>query len=954
MFGPFPPFQTEHLSPKLPKGSPGKSPKESSEYTTVRHSLDSVTVPTTEAPPPFPPPAPPAFVLPVSVSESVPPSVTAGNAFSVVARRKWEEDRQTSKGFGDSLPSSPTEAIFHPCLCRKTSYLDYDGDLALPMPKPRHDSVEAPSGDESARPTFKNHSVTDPIFTHNPFQCDLYTPEDMKKRSKVDLIKSKLSFKDLRKEGSLEDINISPSVLQLPEPFNESSKRAFHRATSPNTIPSMAQSNYNFKAKLKPIDHGKVSGCSSQSSTAPSKIPLPPSGTYTNAHGIVPSRTRSRHVSVAESQSSSTTQDKTKSDSSAEYNTGATPTGKCRPKNLTISRTSTDIAQRPSVSRGVPIYPSNKDPHPMRGDLLKPLGKGKYMPRPWAERDCGPSVSAKENVPALTAYKENESPVTSMPDYLPSFRERIEKADLSLEGFVSLSRSIPMQVDDLVDMVRSIQRQTDLGINNLNNKLDELANWISDQLQKQVNSISDLARTKADLNSKQLEVSKEIMKFQMECRLEVGVMERRLNTFEMKVMDEAQAEIRSLGRSYEDLNHKTETLINKFSSDTLQKFINCQRRRTEEIQRDVAYLKAQDEKYKLDETQKEQTDRRVTAQMDAAKLTPSSYPATPMKIELLDEHTAVQAKLEAPKGHMEAPSNTSMDVQRYSESTIRSTQPLINEHDHALPMPPTPASAHAPFPLRPRISSAQDHKSAGTLPRSMSLAKKGFMTGTKGTVSNASDRKEKQLESTPSNEGKKRSIFSFLHRRDHHENGTGKYQPSLRRTEATLLLDDGSSRTSTPTPPIPAIPRNITKFAQMENKSLTVVHPALRAATVQNVVHEDEVLSSSHSGIPLLSPGPSFSYNEEVGLKCSTRGSFPSTCTTASSFSESKVQSASDSFHSAMQHTSLQENTAKLLKQAVYSPANDNLHIPLLDDTEHGWVQDQVSLHEQRYTDTMH
>lgn len=812
------------------------------------------------------------------------------------------------------------------------------------MPKPRHDFVvDTPMEDEPARPLpFKNRSVTDPGFSHDPFHSDPCNSEDMKKRSKLDLIKSKLSFKDLRKEASIENIHSSPlmpQVSDVPAPaLNESCNRAYRRTASPNTLPAMSRPNYNFKVKLKPIDQGRVSGCSSQSSTAPSKIPLPPPGAFTHAHGIVvPSRTQSRRVSTTESQSSSATQDSNKS---SEFNTAATPTGKRRPKNLTLLPTSVDIAQKPRVSCEVPNYAMIKDSPSMLGDLLEGSDKVKHLPQNWLEPDFGPSVPRKEKLLTPTAYKKNEPPVTSISDYLPSFRQRLEKADLPLEGLAPPTRSIPMQVDDLVDMVRSIQRQTDLGVNNLNNKLDELSNWINDQLQKQVTSISDLARTKADLSSKQLDVSKEIMKFQMECRLEVGVMERRLNTFELKVMDEAQAEIRALGRSYEDLNRKTENLINKFSSDDIHKFIECQRRKTEEIQREVAYLKAQDEMYKLAEPQKTQLVRCVKAQMDDT--------------ELSDELPAVQAELGAPADQKVATSHSSMDVQRCSESTIRSTPPLIieSDRDRALPLPPTPVSLNTPPPLRSQVSSAQGQKPVGMLSRSISMTNKGFMPSTKGTVSDAPNPKEKQGENNPLNEGKKRSIFAFLHRRDHRENGSGRHsRSSLRRAEGTLLLDDGSSRNSTPTPPIPAIPRDISKSAQREDKNISSVHPALRAATVQNVVHEDEVLSSPHGRKPIISPQqPRSNHKDEAGFNCSPQGSFQSTCTTASSFGESKVQPAADSFHSAMQ-----EITSKPTKRTAYlADDDDHLHVPLLSDADHGWDQDPVSLRHHRSTDTLH
>lgn len=826
---------------------------------------------------------------------------------------------QTADNFeytGSSEPSSPTEELHRPGIYCKTSCLDYDEELALPMPKPRHERADTPSlstGNETVRPgLLKNRSATDPIFVNTPSHSEPSTPDDVKKRSKLDLIKSKLSFKDLRKETSTEDISksfISYPMPQLPDvpalPSSESSKRRFRHAVSPGGFPSLSQGNYSFKAKLKPIDQGKVSGPALQTNTAPSKIPLPPSGGYTNAHGIVaPSRIPSRRVSSTESQSSSTTQDSNKDKLNAEYKRGAiAPTGKRRP-NLTISRTSMDIAQKVRTSYEAPNYPVTKDSPPVPGDLLEGSGMVKYLPPHWIEQDSAPSVPPKPDGPAPTAYEENEPPITAILDYLPSFKERLEKADIPLGGLVSPVRSIPMQVDDLVDTVRSIQRQTKTGVSNLTKRLDELSNWIGDQLQNQVDSISDLARTKAELHSKQFDISREMMKFQMDVRLEIGVMERRLNNFEMKVMDEVQAEIRALARSYEDLNRKTEALLTKFSSDDLHEFIECQRRKTEEIQKEVGYLKAQDDKLELDETQTEQIIRCVKAQMEAVKGAPAAYPITPTKIEILNQLSSKKTDLTTPLSQKTDTPTTSLDVHGYSESTIRSTPPLVRDLDHALPLPPTPASADNSLPTRPRASAVQEPKPTGTFPRSLSMTKKGFLTGVKDAVSSASEAREKPMEKKSSSEGKKWSVFGFRRRRDGHETSatsSSKHsRSSIRRLEGTLLLDDGRShsRTSTPTPPIPAIPRDVSKSVQKGN-TLSTIHPALRAATIQNAVHKDEALSSKKYLKPIVPAQPRFS--SDVGSNGSTRGSFPSTCTPATPFGEAHLQPGSDNFHSAMQ-----------------------------------------------------
>ncbi|KAJ5194725.1 uncharacterized protein N7498_008163 [Penicillium cinerascens] len=938
MFGPFPSCL---VAPADEPCSPSKSPGRSS----VRRSLDTaVKSPVTEAHHPAPDPGP--------------PPITPGNAFSIIARREWEKGRVRGKSFGSSEPSSPTEELQRPGIYRKSSYLDYDEELALPMPKPRHERADTPSlstgnENETGRPgLLKNRSATDPIFVSTPSHSEPSTPDDVKKRSKLDLIKSKLSFKDLRKEASTEDTSKSfishpmPQLRDVPAlPSSESSKRRFRRAASPGGFSSMSQSNYNFKAKLKPIDQGKISGPALQTNTTPSKIPLPPSGGFTNAHGIMaPSRIPSRRVSSTESQSSSPTQDSNKDKSNAEDKTGAiAPTGK-RP-NLTISRTSMDVGQKVRTSYEAPNYPVTKDSPPVPGDLLEGSGKVKYLPRHWVEQDSAPSVPPKPDGHAPTAYEENEPPITAIPDYLPSFKERLEKADIPLEGLVSPIRSIPMQVDDLVDTVRSIQRQTETGVSNLTKKLDELSNWIGDQLQNQVDSISDLARTKAELHSKQFDISREMMKFQMDVRLEIGVMERRLNNFEMKVMDEVQAEIRALARSYEDLNRKTEALITKFSSDDLHEFIECQRRKTEEIQKEVGYLKAQDDKLKLDETQTEQIIRCVKAQMEAVKGASAAYPITPTKIEILNELSSKKTDLATPLSQKTDTPTTSLDVHRYSESTIRSTPPLVRDLDRALPLPPTPASIENSLLTRPRASAAQEPKPTGTFPRSLSMTKKGFLTGVKDAVSSASEVREKPMEKKSSSEGKKWSVFGFRRRRDGHETSTtssGKHsRSSIRRLEGTLLLDDGRShsRTSTPTPPIPAIPRDVSKSVQKGN-TLSTIHPALRAATIQNSMHKDEALSSKSCFKPIVPTQPRFSC--DIGSNGSTRGSIPSTCTPATSFGEAHFQPGSDNFHSTMQEK-------QSLKKSHH--AEDSLKVPLLGDTDHGW--DRASLRESRSNDTL-
>lgn len=97
-----------------------------------------------------------------------------------------------------------------PATSRKSSGLDYDADLALPMPKPRHlpvedngDSVETCKPDDLSKPNMtKKRSVTEPARPEdvlNNNKADKNSQKE-KMRSRVAALRSKLSFKDLAKE----------------------------------------------------------------------------------------------------------------------------------------------------------------------------------------------------------------------------------------------------------------------------------------------------------------------------------------------------------------------------------------------------------------------------------------------------------------------------------------------------------------------------------------------------------------------------------------------------------------------------------------------------------------------------------------------------------------------------------------------------------------------------------
>ncbi|RHZ73659.1 hypothetical protein CDV55_100389 [Aspergillus turcosus] len=128
----------------------------------------------------------------------------AGNTNDKVAQQ------QTTSFDKVAIPRKGPVMGARPAISRKSSGLDYDADLALPMPKPRHlpvedkgDSVETCKPDDLSKPNMtKKRSVTEParlddISDNN--KADKNSQRE-KMRSRVAALRSKLSFKDLAKE----------------------------------------------------------------------------------------------------------------------------------------------------------------------------------------------------------------------------------------------------------------------------------------------------------------------------------------------------------------------------------------------------------------------------------------------------------------------------------------------------------------------------------------------------------------------------------------------------------------------------------------------------------------------------------------------------------------------------------------------------------------------------------
>ncbi|GFF32951.1 hypothetical protein IFM46972_03722 [Aspergillus udagawae] len=140
-------------------------------------------------------------------------SSQSGNAWAQMkAHEQNQQQQQTANTSFDkvAIPRKGPVMGARPTTSRKSSGLDYDADLAVPMPKPRHlpvedngEPVEACKPDVISNPNMtKKRSVTEParpeVISENNKGDKNSQKEKMK--SRVAALRSKLSLKDLAKE----------------------------------------------------------------------------------------------------------------------------------------------------------------------------------------------------------------------------------------------------------------------------------------------------------------------------------------------------------------------------------------------------------------------------------------------------------------------------------------------------------------------------------------------------------------------------------------------------------------------------------------------------------------------------------------------------------------------------------------------------------------------------------
>lgn len=871
---------------------------------------------------------------------------------------------------GTLNPESPLDQST-PGMTRKYSGLDYDGELALPMPKPRKRGEHA--GDEKSsqgadipRPSshprlLKKRSVPDAARARAA--AELVTSADGKRMTRLEAIKSKFSFKDLRREAAKCDSTATP-IPRMPSIEKQSGPP---RSTAGSGTTGLTPSVYNFRPTPKPVQTIKSSAVPvtspaspSQHNTAPSRIPLAPSGTYAHAQGSMTASTFAAGQRVDSWGQVKTIAERVESKEVPTTATkGSKPIPYGRPR---LSPLATRPESEASATTSSPLAPTSPPPDyaptggspPKLSDLTEGSGKVKYLPRGWLESSLPstPSPATRQTRPAPTPYRQATPPSDPLLNFMPGFEERLETINMSLDKPTTpeMKDLDTATNEEVVDMILAIQQKADSGISSLTRELKELSQWIKDQLNSQVTSVQDLQRTDAQFDSRQREISQNMRKLKLDMEVKMGVMDQRLVTVESRLgegtgprfnpveskLDEGadqhtslvdnrrwedlNAELHKIALSMQDLTQRTEDAIKRWTagSDKAAKLMKKQDAHIIQMEKEIAEL------HKTQATQ------------------PKSLPSAGL-------------------------------AQRFvSESTTASTEPLIKPPESPLPpmrISPMPRSVTA-IPFRQRETPPPKTRTSSVIPRSLSM-KKGLAKVDSNSPESQSRIRERvgSAEHSKSKvggteESKKWNIFGFRRRDTKNEdpdNGSSKLSWLPRRSRDGRLSDNASSRSVTPPPPIP---RNILQNIENNIQAASQIHPAFRNRVQQAVMH-DESLSipstpstatmparmgsrlsrpdSQHMGVITASVAPSLASSYD------RRAASGELCSPDSPSYDRQV--ASGDLRSSDRYRFNQDPFMQVPKTPIAIRSIEDMCRPLLnrtDDENHDW--DRFSLHEAKST----
>ncbi|KAJ5488648.1 hypothetical protein N7539_003538 [Penicillium diatomitis] len=462
---------------------------------------------------------------PAAASTSRPTAAfVRGNAFSEMRARGIDTSKLPRKSSASSDPSSPNYKI-----PRIGSSLDYDRELAIPMPKPpqrRYNTSEksGPSPNPAPFSHLRKGSLPEAVVPNK--QVDNIYATVGKKRSRLQTLKSKLSFKDLHKEATTRDQVVPP-------------------------LPSGLSSEKH--------DASKVSVPGSPAAPATCESPRIQDGTA-NSRLSTPSSVPGAKVDL----------------NNDNEKPAVGPIPRLRPKASTSPSSpglSTPEGLPPKSKTSLSGSSAEGDTPPTHGDRSNGSSRFKYLPRLWPDNSMPstPSPAPRAIHPAhrllgagltssplsKTVSQGDESPGEIEPLLLES-TEILETGDLS------------PYAAEFAKIVRAIQGQTDIKINKLSVTVSELSKWVHDQLDARAADIEDIKRTNAELLSRMSAVQEGLRKSRLSAELDLAKTTQRVKHLEERFAIADREDIEPLKKTAKGLNEKINDMSDRCRESTVK------------------------------------------------------------------------------------------------------------------------------------------------------------------------------------------------------------------------------------------------------------------------------------------------------------------------------------------------------------------------------------------------
>ncbi|KAL2826589.1 hypothetical protein BDW59DRAFT_171706 [Aspergillus cavernicola] len=539
-------------------------------------------------------------------------SPVEGNAWAQMkakerAQRKSDPDRGKYSLFPSLFidnQSSPT-----PTKSRKSSGLDYDAELALPMPKPRHVRQEAIS-----YPNTKPHMLAPPNVTkkRSTTEPNLNTEGSSKsasekKKSKVATLRSKFSLKDLGKEFRKEipPFSIMPKLdggsgneVKCASSDDESQSRSTHnfneaRLYVPKTRkedvqPSSAppQTTHFRQASLDKKYQDSISSCPSIQTPTKSNDDAQTAGQF--KHSLI-------HSTDSGQSTTNTPLDTMLFDGSSPpastgecNNSGQPELVQVQPRVFSMKAENTEFT--------LPYAPQTPPPPPH-----PPVDTSAYSPSVY---NTPKKVAAKASETSLFEKKESQKITHPLivssssykgkaldvqaedqlfmapqappyPPIIPSkAKAREEQRDnhnhiatdegqvfagiTSHGGFApppphpSYQNTVTLE-QQLATHVESLHYHINTAVHKLHKTCENSNNWTTDQILRQVDSVYDLARVINARSVAQAETVKELPRLIMDARIQINLVQQETIQVENRMRGFVQQELAKLKSDLSEL-----------------------------------------------------------------------------------------------------------------------------------------------------------------------------------------------------------------------------------------------------------------------------------------------------------------------------------------------------------------------------------------------------------------